>query len=363
MRKKLNYRNILFALITLFLIIFCILMIFKIAESKKDKKDKKNKVTTSEKKSEKKKVGEEPVIKLNGIEEYRLVKNGVYEELGATAEDKEDGDLSDKVKIDNKIDNTKPGEYVVKYTVSDKDGNKVTKNRKVTVFEVDNKDTDGIAVLMYHYFYDDTAGEEGETSNYMAKSLFEEQLKYLSENNYYFPNMKEINLYLDGKLDLPEKSIVLTLDDGEASNYSIAYPLAVKYKVPIVMFVVTSWTDITMPLQKEMKNTGYVIFHSHTDNMHEGGCGEQHGARILCIDHDSGVEDLKTSAEKIGNSDAMAYPCGDTNDNAKQILTDAGYVLGFTTAYGKIKIGDEKLALPRVRMNDGISLDSFIDSI
>lgn len=35
----------------------------------------------------------------------------------------------------------------------------------------------------------------------------------------------------------------------------------------------------------------------------------------------------------------------------------------FTTTYGKVTIGDNKYALPRVRINDGISLRSYINSL
>ena len=293
----------------------------------------------------------------------KMVKNGVYEEYGASATDAEDGDISKDIKINNKIKSNTAGDYVVEYSVKDKNGNETKATRKVKVFEVTEKDTDGISVFMYHYFYDDTTGESGETSNYLAKSLFEGQLKYLHDNDYYIPNMKEVALYVDGKLDLPEKSAVLTLDDGEASNYSIAYPLAVQYKIPLVWFVVTSWTNVSGDLQKEMYNSGYTRYHSHTDNMHEGGCGEQHGGRILCVDHATGVQDLKTSAEKLGNSDALAYPCGDTNEHAQAIVKEAGIELAFTTEYGQIHVGDNKLALPRVRINDGIGLDTYISQL
>ncbi len=363
-RKKIKVKNLFFTILTVFLIFFCIFMLYKIFSTLKDKNTKKeDKKAVVEKKKKKAKVGEAPEIKLYGIENTKMVKNGVYEEYGASAIDKEDGDISKNIKIDNKIDNKKPGDYIVTYTVTDKDGNKAKAERKVNVFEVKDKDTDGISVFMYHYFYDDTAGESGETSNYLAKSLFEGQLKYLSENDYYIPNMKEVNLYVEGKLDLPEKSAVLTLDDGEVSNYTIAYPLAVQYKIPLVWFVVTSWTDVSQDVQREMYNSGYTRYHSHTDNMHEGGCGEQHGGRILCVDHDTGVQDLKTSAEKLGNSDALAYPCGDTNDHAKAIVKEAGISLAFTTQPGQIHVGDEKLALSRVRINDGIGLDTFISQL
>ena len=360
-KKKLKIKNCIYFVLSLFILVLIIFLIKNLFfDNTKPDTNKKNSSSKTEKKE---KVGEAPVIKINGEESIKIVLNSPYEDLGALATDKEDGNLTKIIKVNNKVKTEKAGEYVVEYTVSDKDGNTVKKERKVTVFEVKDKDTDGIPVFMYHYFYDDKNGGTGPDSNYLASSLFEEQLKYLSENDYYFPTMKELNYYLDGKIDLPSKSAILTLDDGAESNYSIAYPLAKKYKVPLVMFVVTSWTDVSMELQTEMTNSGYIRFHSHTDDMHQGGCGEQHGALILCINHDSGVKDLKTSAEKIGNADALAYPCGDTNDSAKSIVGEAGFSLAFTTSYGVSKRGLDKLALPRLRINDGISLQSFISML
>lgn len=53
-----------------------------------------------------------------------------------SATDKEDGDLTNKIKvIKNEVDINKPGKYEVIYEVSDKEGNKVTKSIFVTVKE------------------------------------------------------------------------------------------------------------------------------------------------------------------------------------------------------------------------------------
>ena len=360
-RKKIKIKNLLLALLTLFLIVFCIVMIIKIIDTKNNKnKD----VKKTEKVEKKKKIGESPVIKLNGIEDIKLVKNGVSVELGASATDKEDGDISENIKIDNKIKEDTVGDYVVKYTVTDKDGNKTSIDRKISVFEVKEKDTDGISVFMYHYFYDDTIGEVGEDNNYISKSNFDAELKYLKENDYYFPNMKEIRKYVDGELDLPEKSAVITLDDGHADNYSIAYPLAVENKVPITMFVVTSWTDVHGELQTEMTNSGYVIFQSHTHNMHDAGCsGQGHGGLFQCVSHDQGIEDLTTSKEAIGNGDSLAYPFGDYSDSTIELMKEAGFSLGFTTANGQVHVGDNPYTLSRMRINGDISLDTFISQL
>ena len=305
-----------------------------------------------------------PEIKLLGREEETRVVNGIYEEYGAVATDEYDGDLTDKIKIDNKIDITKAGDYKVVYSVTNSKKKTSKVERTVHVINVDDPDTDGIAVLMFHYFFDDLAGEEGPDSNYYQKSLFEQDLKYLSENGYYFPTFKELRKYVDGELKLPQKSVIITMDDGHADNYSIAYPLAVQYKVPITMFIVTSWTNPKDELQTQMVNTGYVYFMSHTHEMHEGGCsGQQHGAKILCVDHATGVNDLKTSAEIIGNADALAYPTGDNNDHSRAIVEESGFALAFTVEYGKVRVGSDPLTLPRVRMNQGNSLDYFVSAI
>ncbi len=56
-------------------------------------------------------------------------------------------------------------------------------------------------------------------------------MKYLSENNYYFPTWDEVASFIDGKQVLPEKSVVITIDDGQSSVFEYAYPILEKYNV------------------------------------------------------------------------------------------------------------------------------------
>ena len=59
----------------------------------------------------------------------------------------------------------------------------------------------------------------------------------------------------------------------------------------------------------------------------------------------------------------MAYPYGDVTDNVLKITKASGIKLAFTTKYGKVYKGMDKLQLPRVRMSRGVSLKGFINSI
>ena len=60
------------------------------------------------------------------------------------------------------------------------------------------------------------------------------------------------------------------------------------------------------------------------------------------------------------NGDAFAYPYGDYTDSCVEAVKDAGFICAVTTEYGRTNPGDNPLLLPRVRMLEGQSLESFI---
>lgn len=74
-----------------------------------------------------------PVITLNGSSTINVSLNGKYEEKGAKAKDEKDGDLTNKIKTEGKVDTTKEGTYTITYKVSDSKGNEGVKTRKVVV--------------------------------------------------------------------------------------------------------------------------------------------------------------------------------------------------------------------------------------
>ena len=96
------------------------------------KPDSENKNTD---KTQTQKDTEKPVIELFGDTIITLKFGENYNELGAVATDNVDGDITKKIKISGKVDTQKAGEYIVKYTVTDKAGNKTTVERKVIVEE------------------------------------------------------------------------------------------------------------------------------------------------------------------------------------------------------------------------------------
>lgn len=209
----------------------------------------------------------------------------------------------------------------------------------------------GLPVLMYHFFYDKNTGT-GKDNNYMEISDFEEQMKYLSDNNFYFPTWEEVEKYIDGEIELPEKSIVITVDDGDDSFFELAIPVIQKYNAKATTFVITSWYGY-----RAASKEANISYQSHSDNMHEGGADGK--GVMLSWSYDKILEDVKNSSQVLGGATIFCYPFGQYNDLDKQVLKDAGYKLAFTTEGGRVYKGSDKYALPRVRMSKGVSISSF----
>ncbi len=338
---------------------------------------------------------EAPTIELKGEETVTIIEGEQYVETGYNARDEHDGDITKSVVVENNVDSTKPGNYEVTYKVTDSSGNESVIKRRVTVKSkpapvvvnsnsnktsnsIANKKSNttntkvtekvgtsgtgrGVAILMYHYFYDkNVKTNETINSNYMEIHDFESQMKYLHDNNYYFPTWQEVADFVDGKITLPEKSIVVTCDDGHASFFNLAIPVLNKYNIKATSFIITSKPSAKKIPKYKSEN---IIFESHTHDMHRGGCTGGHGGLFRCISYDKGLADLKASQAVTGSSDALAYPYGDVTPNVLAITRASGFKVAVTTKYGKAQKGMDKLQLPRIRMNRGTSLAGFKASI
>ena len=79
-------------------------------------------------------------------------------------------------------------------------------------------DTDSVKlpVIMYHSLLKD---EKLQNDYTVSPTLFENDLKYLTENGYTTVVVNDLTDYVYGKKSLPEKCIMLTFDDGYYNNY------------------------------------------------------------------------------------------------------------------------------------------------
>ena len=162
--------------------------------------------------------------------------------------------------------------------------------------------------------------------------------------------------FIDKKIRLPEKTILVTIDDGARAEKFI--PFLEKYKINATLFLVTSWYS------KDKFKSPYLEIASHSDNLHEGGkCPGDQGSPLKCVDKNILLKDLKTSREKLDNTEAFCYPFFEFNDYSESVLKEAGFKSAYIGTMKKAKQGINKYRIPRITIFNDTSLDDYIKYI
>lgn len=86
---------------------------------------------------------------------------------------------------------------------------------------------------MYHH-----VTKHGGTLSVSIKN-FEKQMRGLTQNGYKTVTADQFKDFMLGKIKLPEKSVLLTFDDGYLNNWVYAHPVLQRYGLNAVLFAVT----------------------------------------------------------------------------------------------------------------------------
>ena len=299
------------------------------------------------------------VITLEASTTEQITLGEEYIEPGFTAKDKDGTDLTDQVQVDLSGLNRAGAQQIV-YTVEDAKGREAKAAREIEVLPNTQYETSGLPICMYHYVYDKASPPENLNAYFIATDTLEEEIKYLKESDYYFPTWPEVRDYVDGKLLLPENSIVLCFDD-DPRMIELGVPIFEKYQVPVTCFVITGYWESAEAL--EAYRSDYVNFETHSHYMHEGGGTIGHGGIYTALSDEEIVSDLWQSIQMCGNGNAFAYPFGDYTEEKIGALQTAGLLCAVTTENGKSYPGMNPYILPRIRMTDGQTLEQFIAKI
>lgn len=229
-----------------------------------------------------------------------------------------------------------------------------------------------IPILMYH----DVQNIPSSTDlNIMPSSQFEAQLIYLKENGYTTITVEEFIDAYNWKINLPQKSVLLTLDDGFQSIKTIVNPLLKKYDMRATSFIIGSYIErpqwhLTGDDIKTVASDKYIDFESHTFDLHKDG--KTKGLINETLPADIHGDNTKLEAVIGHKTNILCYPFGAFSQNALDGLQAAHIPFGFaiksgtsswvslnqthTTQTGEIQ---NPLALPRVRVNANISISDF----
>lgn len=208
-----------------------------------------------------------------------------------------------------------------------------------------------IPVLMYHEVNDQGITDD---ANNIPVENFEKHLQYFRDNGYTTITMKQLDDYLNNKVGIPEKSVVLTFDDGLYSIKTLVLPLLEKYDMHALTFVIGEYADerklghLNPEEVAEVKASGRIEVASHSYGMHKAGYDGR--GLITTADHDAIIEDMKKMKDMLG-TDYYCYPFGHYNEDAEAAIKEAGYHLAFTVEPGVVNESMDHFALPRVRVS------------
>lgn len=213
-----------------------------------------------------------------------------------------------------------------------------------------------VAVLVYHNIVENEEMKKNDQDALTTKE-FDEQLKYLKDSGYTSISLDELYNWKEGKIDIPEKSVVITFDDGFYSFKYLAQPILQKYNFKASCFLIGNVTVPTTPEYEEGKygTIGFdevnnksenIIYGSHTYELHQQ---TEYGTPIV---NEKTFEEIKQDTEKFNTElfDAkyLAYPYYTYTNDFIKALEEENYKLAFAGEGEMATKGVNKYKVPRI---------------
>ncbi|KGP74605.1 polysaccharide deacetylase family protein [Pontibacillus yanchengensis] len=233
-----------------------------------------------------------------------------------------------------------------------------------------------IPVLMYHRIIDDSDISDvhfNENNNLLEtvvlKSEFEKQMQYLHDEGYAVLNLQEFLSFIKNEFEVPEKSVLITFDDGFKDNFTEAYPVLKSYGFTAVDFIVTGLVseqkteydprEFQYFSLHDIKNSCDVFqFQTHTYNFHQRT--EDGKAFLVSKSKEEIKSDLKKSLQNLNNAKiAIAYPYGSYDKEAIEAVKDIGFNVAFTVQGIKAKPSKDIYEVPRIAITSDDSIGDF----
>lgn len=172
---------------------------------------------------------------------------------------------------------------------------------------------EAVPVLAYHFVTSRT--DNGIDSDYTTTTEeFAAQMAILDEAGFTTVTARQVQAFAEEGATLPDKPILLTFDDGHATNRHVVDPILAEHDFSAVAFLITGrvldTTDdqgfhLTLQDVHALEESGRWEFGSHTHAMHLRGEGAD-GEDVTLLDHRvrTGSGDLETPQEYVNRVDA-----------------------------------------------------------
>jgi len=209
-----------------------------------------------------------------------------------------------------------------------------------------------VSVLGYHDFTKD--GEA--TEMLLPVDTFRKQLQAIKDLNLKVLTLEEFMAWKTGNFKLPERSILITIDDGWKSVYTHAYPILKEFEFPFTLFLYKNYVDgggkaLTSKMVKEMKANGasigsHSVSHPYPSTVKKKiKSGPEKYTQFLNTELGDSKQFLEAKFGKEVTT--YAYPGGFHTPEMFDIAKRKGYECLFTVHPAKVSKKSANITLPR----------------
>lgn len=209
-----------------------------------------------------------------------------------------------------------------------------------------------VPVVMYHHIQPLQMAELlGHKALTVDSETFDAQIKYLKDQGYTAISAADLVNAVRTKTRLPEKSIIMTIDDGYDDNYTYAFMTAKKYQFMLNFMTPTKLINTPGYMQwehlQEMVGSPYAKIYNHTTSH----------APLGLLTKDQIVTEVSHAnidlEAKLGlKNTIVTYPYGSYDAEAMETLKELGTRGAFSTDTGSQHCISTIMRLPRIRIGN-----------
>ncbi len=208
-----------------------------------------------------------------------------------------------------------------------------------------------VAVLGYHNF----SNSKPVTEMLMRTTEFREQMETIRKLQLRVISMQEFLAWRQGRLRLPARCVLITMDDGWKSVYTDAFPILQEYGYPFTLFLYTKYLSgrgdsMTPAMIREMQKYGASIGSHSTSHYypsrwkHAEAQGEDFFKAFMDVEMGDSQKKL---SELFGAINTYCYPGGFVTQAMVENLPSYGYTAAFTVIPGKVGADEDMLRIHR----------------
>lgn len=236
----------------------------------------------------------------------------------------------------------------------------------------------GIPVLIYHHFVENiTESVFSDNISVVDIQSFEQQMSYLKKQGYTTIALKDLDLWMQKKQALPAKAVALTFDDANLSLEKMAYPILAKHDMYGTTFVIGNRVKEEVPKfnpeSKIVQFSGFnelyrikdrIELEHHTHSLHVFNQALRRSQLQMTTNKDL-RRDFEQANEVFAQIDPRikahyySYPFGKFNKNQEAVFIENNISLAFLNKGGKAKISSPRLYVPRIPVQNGLTLTQF----